>query len=163
MKITSENDQLDLSPTPDDNSNESVINKQEEIIQSFKTSIPLTIHIWDGCFVAGIRAKDKIGGPELSITGYTNYQDTLNANGTIKYQNQIYRKVFCNKAKLSDFDLFGGNHNSKYYFHFFENQWDQWKDRKDCKDNLWIVCKYWDETEKKFLYILKEFFEVKSI
>lgn len=117
----------------------------------------------DGYIIAGARVRDKVGGPDLLVIGFSNYNDTIAADGTIKYRQQIYDKVYVNFTKKTDFELYGGSYSSEEIsdFHFFNLINDTRRSTGSKTFN--VICKFWDRKQEQFQYISKKIFEIEEI
>lgn len=117
----------------------------------------------DAFVFPGFKVRDKLSGLELLVIGFTDETDTISTNRQIKYNSQIYQKVYCNVHKKTDFELFGGVEDKKFYYHYFSNILHSWEDRVKYADELYFVCKYLNVETDEYRYYLYTFFEVERI
>ena len=142
---------------------EEVKNEPKEIEHKNVPAYPFQVLIPDSFVYPGFKVRDKLSGVEMLVVGFTDDVDAISTEFKISRSRYIYEKIYFNSQKKSDFELFGGDEDDPYYYHFFLNILHSWVDRENISNDLYFVCKFWNSEANDFRYYVKRFFEVESI
>ena len=112
---------------------------------------------------AGFKVRDKLQDLEMLVIGFTDTDRIITTDHKLNSIWSVYQKIYCNVSNKSDYELFNGKIDNKYYYYFFTNILDTWQHRGEGADDFYFICKYWDKEKNDYFYMTKRFFEVEKI
>lgn len=148
---------------------------EKKIIAENKTDLfPLNPN---DTLVAGIKIKNKAGGPEMLVVGFTNYYpdgkiielhsdgikiEKIGNYGKERSKGNIYFKVKSNTKKLPS-QHFGLPENDNISAFYFYRSMVQEQNAAKGSDNLFFVCKRWSDKLEDFYHEIFSIHEVELV
>ena len=119
----------------------------------------------DNLILAGTKVVDKAGGPLMVIVSFSSVtSEVINQ----KYKPKIFgrQKVFVNREGKTIRELSNGrvSNDKKYTYFFFTDIFSEIETSyRSPADLLFIICKYWSDTENDFIYVNKTLPEIEKV